>query len=102
MIDAAIDADAEINKYQTFISEDEMAEEAKLEVADQLDDSIFDLIEACSFKDQDEYKILQYGMLGLGQQRNFLRSIVAKGKFNKGVHNTGLIFFVPRCNFPSR
>ncbi len=60
MVDAAIDAGAEIIKHQTHICEDEMSDEAKLEVADHLDESIYDVIEACALNEQDEYKLMQH------------------------------------------
>jgi len=60
MADAAINAGAEIIKHQTHICKDEMSDEAKLEIADHLDQSIYELMEACALNEQDEYKLMQH------------------------------------------
>ena len=60
IVDAAIDAGAEVIKHQTHIVEDEMSNEAKSVVPSHTEENIFDIIAQCALSKQEEYELMQY------------------------------------------
>lgn len=60
MVDAAIDAGAEIIKHQTHIIEDEMSNEAKLVIPGNADVSIYEIMERCALSEESEWKLMNY------------------------------------------
>ncbi|MDC0213253.1 N-acetylneuraminate synthase family protein [Gammaproteobacteria bacterium] len=60
MVDMAIDAGAEIVKHQTHIVEDEMSKEAKAEIPDHTDKSVYEIIEECALDEEEEYTLMQH------------------------------------------
>ena len=60
MVDAAIDAGAEIIKHQTHIIEDEMSNEAKLVIPGNADVSIYEIMDRCALSEQDERRLMDY------------------------------------------
>lgn len=54
MVDAAIDAGAEIIKHQTHIIEDEMSDEAKLVIPGNANVSIYEIMNRCALSEEDE------------------------------------------------
>jgi len=60
MVDAACSAGAEIIKHQTHIVEDEMSQDAKKVIPGNSNFSIYEIIERCALKEQDEIKLKEY------------------------------------------
>ena len=60
MVDAAINAGAEVIKHQTHIVEDEMSSEANLVVPANSSDSIFEIMKSCALSEADEYSLMKY------------------------------------------
>lgn len=60
MVDAAIDAGAEIIKHQTHVVDDEMSNEAKQVIPGNADVSIYDIMERCALSEIEERKLMQY------------------------------------------
>ena len=58
MVDAAIDAGAEIIKHQTHIVQDEMSNEAKLVVPANSNVSIYEIMERCALSESDERRLM--------------------------------------------
>ncbi|OCQ20193.1 polyhydroxyalkanoate biosynthesis repressor PhaR [Pseudoalteromonas luteoviolacea] len=60
MVDAAIEAGAEIIKHQTHVVEDEMCGEAKKVIPGNADVSIYEIMERCALNEEDETKLKEY------------------------------------------
>ncbi|MFL0808240.1 MAG: N-acetylneuraminate synthase family protein [Oceanobacter sp.] len=60
MVDAAIEAGAEIIKHQTHVVEDEMSNHAKAVVPGNADVSIYEIMERCALNEEDEIKLKEY------------------------------------------
>ena len=60
MVDAAIDAGAEIIKHQTHIIEDEMSDEAKSVIPGNTDVSIYEIMERCALSEEDERCLMDH------------------------------------------
>ena len=60
MVDAAIDAGAEIIKHQTHIVEDEMSDEAKGVIPGNSDVSIYEIMARCALSEADERSLMKY------------------------------------------
>lgn len=60
MVDAAIDAGAEIIKHQTHIVEDEMSDEAKMVIPGNADVSIYEIMSRCALSESDERSLMNY------------------------------------------
>lgn len=60
MVDAAIDAGAEIIKHQTHIVEDEMSDEAKEVIPGNADVSIYEIMARCALSEVDERSLMKY------------------------------------------
>lgn len=60
MVDAAIQAGAEIIKHQTHVVEDEMSIEAKDVIPGNADVSIYEIMERCSLNEEDEITLMEY------------------------------------------
>jgi N-acetylneuraminate synthase len=60
MVDAAIDAGAEIIKHQTHIIEDEMSEEAKSVIPGNADVSIYEIMHRCALNEKDERALMEH------------------------------------------
>jgi N-acetylneuraminate synthase len=60
MVDAAIEAGAEVVKHQTHIVEDEMSSLAKKTIPGNADRSIYEIMAGCSLNEKDEYELMQY------------------------------------------
>ena len=60
MVDAAIDAGAEVIKHQTHIVEDEMSSEAKGVIPGNADVSIYEIMERCALNESDEIALKEY------------------------------------------
>lgn len=60
MVDAAIEAGAEVIKHQTHVVEDEMSDEAKSVIPGNADVSIYEIMERCSLNEEDEIKLKEY------------------------------------------
>ena len=60
MVDAAINAGAEIIKHQTHVIEDEMSEEAKQVIPGNADVSIYEIMNRCALNEEDEYRLMKY------------------------------------------
>lgn len=60
MVDAAIEAGAEIIKHQTHIVEDEMSQLAKKSIPGNADKSIYEIMAECALDESDEYELMQY------------------------------------------
>lgn len=60
MVDAAVNAGAEIIKHQTHVVEDEMSDEAKSVIPGNADVSIYDIMARCALSEQDELRLMQY------------------------------------------
>lgn len=60
MVDAAIDAGAEIVKHQTHVIEDEMSEEAKAVIPGNADISIYDIMSECALSEGDEMVMMRH------------------------------------------
>jgi N-acetylneuraminate synthase len=60
MVDAAIDAGAEIVKHQTHVVEDEMSDEAKSVIPGNADVSIYEIMARCALDEPTEFKLMQH------------------------------------------
>ncbi|QWD00744.1 polyhydroxyalkanoate biosynthesis repressor PhaR [Polynucleobacter paneuropaeus] len=60
MVDAAVDAGAEIIKHQTHIVEDEMSDEAKSVIPGNADVSIYEIMARCALSLEDERSLMNY------------------------------------------
>ncbi|MBI5450717.1 MAG: N-acetylneuraminate synthase family protein [Gammaproteobacteria bacterium] len=60
MVDAAIDAGAEIIKHQTHIVEDEMSDEAKGVIPGNADVSIYEIMARCALSEADERSLMKH------------------------------------------
>ncbi|WP_064605360.1 N-acetylneuraminate synthase family protein [Photobacterium sp. J15] len=60
MVDAAIEAGAEVIKHQTHVVEDEMSGDAKKVIPGNADVSIYDIMERCALNEEDETKLKEY------------------------------------------
>lgn len=60
MVDAAINAGAEIVKHQTHVVEDEMSDEAKSVIPGNADVSIYEIMARCALSEEDEWKLMQH------------------------------------------
>lgn len=60
MVDAALDAGAEIIKHQTHIIEDEMSNEAKLVIPGNADVSIYEIMDRCALSERDERQLMDH------------------------------------------
>ncbi|MGM0565010.1 MAG: N-acetylneuraminate synthase family protein [Pseudomonadota bacterium] len=60
MVDAAIEAGAEVIKHQTHVVEDEMSSEAKEVIPGNADVSIYEIMERCALSEADELKLKNY------------------------------------------
>lgn len=60
MVDAALQAGAEIIKHQTHVVEDEMSDEAKGVVPGNADVSIYEIMARCALSEEKEFKLMKY------------------------------------------
>lgn len=60
MVDAAIEAGAEVIKHQTHVVEDEMSAEAKEVIPGNADVSIYEIMDRCSLNEEEEIKLQKY------------------------------------------
>jgi sialic acid synthase SpsE len=60
MVDAAIEAGAEVIKHQTHVVEDEMSGDAKKVIPGNADVSIYEIMERCALNEEDEIKLKHY------------------------------------------
>jgi len=60
MVDAAIEAGAEIVKHQTHVVEDEMSGDAKKVIPGNADVSIYEIMKRCALNEEDEIKLKNY------------------------------------------
>jgi N-acetylneuraminate synthase len=60
MADAAINAGAEIIKHQTHVIEDEMSDEAKQVLPSNSKISIYEIMQNCAIKEEEEFKLMKY------------------------------------------
>ena len=60
MVDAAIEAGAEIIKHQTHVVEDEMSDDAKSVIPGNADVSIYEIMERCALNEEDETRLKEY------------------------------------------
>jgi len=60
MVDAAIEAGAEIIKHQTHIIEDEMSNEACSVIPGNADVSIYEIMKRCALSEKDEHALMRY------------------------------------------
>lgn len=60
MVDAAIEAGAEMIKHQTHVVEDEMSSDAKQVIPGNTDISIYDIMARCALNEKDEIKLKHY------------------------------------------
>lgn len=60
MVDAAIEAGAEVIKHQTHVVEDEMSDDAKKVIPGNADVSIYEIMERCALNEEDETKLKEY------------------------------------------
>jgi len=60
MVDAAIEAGAEIIKHQTHVVEDEMSNDAKNVIPGNADVSIYEIMARCALNEEDETKLMRY------------------------------------------
>lgn len=60
MVDAAIEAGAEIIKHQTHVVEDEMSSDAKKVIPGNADVSIYEIMDRCALNEEDETKLKEY------------------------------------------
>jgi len=60
MVDAAVNAGAEVVKHQTHIVSDEMSKLAKDTVPGNADVSIYEIMDRCSLNEADEYELMRY------------------------------------------
>ena len=60
MVDAAIEAGAEIIKHQTHVVEDEMSADAKKVIPGNADVSIYEIMARCALNEEDETRLKEY------------------------------------------
>lgn len=60
MVDAAIEAGAEIIKHQTHIVEDEMSDEAKMVIPGNADVSIYEIMARCALSESEEKRLMDH------------------------------------------
>jgi sialic acid synthase SpsE len=60
MVDAAIEAGAEVIKHQTHFVEDEMSGHARSVIPGNADISIYEIMERCALDEDDEIKLKEY------------------------------------------
>jgi sialic acid synthase SpsE len=60
LVDAAINAGAEVIKHQTHVVEDEMSPIAKEVIPGNSDESIYEIMERCALSEEDENKLKEY------------------------------------------
>ncbi len=60
MVDAAVEAGAEIIKHQTHVVEDEMSGDAKSVIPGNADVSIYEIMKRCALNEEDEIKLKNY------------------------------------------
>ena len=60
MVDAAIDAGAEIIKHQTHIIDDEMSDHAKKVIPGNADSSIYEIMKSCALDENNEFELKEY------------------------------------------
>lgn len=60
MVDAAIEAGAEIIKHQTHVVEDEMSADAKKVIPGNADISIYEIMARCALNEEDETRLKEY------------------------------------------
>jgi N-acetylneuraminate synthase len=60
MVNAAIDAGAEMIKHQTHIVEDEMSEEAKKVIPGHTEESIFEIMDSCALSEEEEAQLKEH------------------------------------------
>ena len=60
MVDAAVDAGAEVIKHQTHIVDDEMSDDAKRVIPGNSDKSIYEIMDRCSLSEDDEKELMDY------------------------------------------
>lgn len=60
IVDAAVNAGAEVIKHQTHIADDEMSFEAQSIIPSHVDKSIYEVIKNSSLNEQDEFKLMKY------------------------------------------
>lgn len=60
MVDAAVDAGAEIIKHQTHIVEDEMSDEAKSVIPGNANVSIYEIMARCALSEEDERSLMKH------------------------------------------
>jgi N-acetylneuraminate synthase len=60
MVDAAWRSGAEIIKHQTHVVKDEMGIEAKKNIPDNANVSIYEVMERCALSEKDEVKFKKY------------------------------------------
>ena len=62
MVDAAIEAGAEVIKHQTHVVEDEMSADAKKVIPGNADVSIYEIMDRCALNEEDEIRLKKYVM----------------------------------------
>lgn len=60
LVDAAIEAGAEVIKHQTHVVDDEMSKEAKKVIPSHTKESIYDIMESCALSEADEIELKNY------------------------------------------
>lgn len=60
MVDAAVEAGAEIIKHQTHVVEDEMSADAKKVIPGNANVSIYEIMDRCALNEEDEIKLKKY------------------------------------------
>ncbi|SQH74671.1 sialic acid synthase (N-acetylneuraminate synthase; N-acetylneuraminic acid synthase) [Shewanella benthica] len=60
MVDAAVEAGAEVIKHQTHVVEDEMSSEARKIIPGNADVSIYEIMARCALNEEDETKLKLY------------------------------------------
>ena len=60
IVNAAVDAGAEIIKHQTHIASDEMSSDAKKVIPAHTEESIYEIIDTCSLSESEEIELQRY------------------------------------------
>ena len=60
MVDAALEAGAEVIKHQTHIVEDEMSDLAKKTIPGNASKSIYEIMDECSLNEKEELELMRY------------------------------------------
>lgn len=60
MVNAAVEAGAEIIKHQTHVVEDEMSADAKKVIPGNADVSIYEIMDRCALNEEDEIRLKKY------------------------------------------